>query len=423
MSFLKTICVAGKNDIAVDVMLYCKNNYPNIKTLFINNKNELGVNSWQKSAKWFAEKNNIEIVKLSDVYGIDNLIFLSLEFDKIITPNKFKTKQLFNIHFSMLPKYKGCFPAVLPILYGETITGVTLHCMKNGIDTGEIIDQQEVAILGEDSSLDLYKKLIKNGTEVVIRNLDRLLNNDYETKRQDKLNSYYYPGNYIDYSNLQLETNRTAFQIQNQIRAFNFRPYQILKWNEDSYIDSVILDDVSMEKPGTVLENTYTYTKIATIDYDILLYKDTFYNAIDVIKSGGDARKLCDSNKIIESQDEQGWSLLSVAVYNNNFKMVKWLVDRGADIRVVSNNGTTLLMLAKDCFKRTRDATIFGYLVEQGLDLNQKDYYGLELADYCVQEGISEIGSYVYKRLQANCLINITTKYLWYKNEDKNYSY
>lgn len=393
---MKTICIAGKNDIAVDVMLYCKENYPNHRLICVINRNEVGVNSWQKSAKWFAEKNNIDIVELKDAYEIEDLLFLSTEFDRIVRPDKFKTDDLYNIHFSMLPKYKGCFTAIMPLLNAEKLTGVTLHRMRAGIDTGEIVEQRAIEIEDNDTSFDVYKKCLKSGTELIIKNLDKLLSGNVNTYAQDAKQSTYYSNKAIDYSNLRLDINLTAFQIQNQIRAFCFRPYQLISWNGLRYIECVITDDVSNEKPGTVLYDTDLYTKIATIDYDVIMYKDTFDEVLEAIKNKDNdrAKYLCESHKIIESKDSHGWSALTVAVYNNNFEMVQWLIDNGADINVLNNNGTNLLMYAKNCYINTGDTSIFYYLTDKGLTFSQKDYYGKNLYDYCQEEKITMIGKY-----------------------------
>lgn len=393
---MKTICIAGKNDIAVDVMIYCKKHYPYNRLICVTNRNESGINSWQKSVKWFADKNNIEIVELKDVYDIEDLLFLSAEFDRIVRPEKFKTKELFNIHFSMLPKYKGCFTAILPILNAEKSTGVTLHRMRNGIDTGEIVEQREIQIEDNDTSFDIYKNCLKAGTELIIKNLDKLLTGNVITQVQDAKQSTYYSNKTIDYSNLCLNTNLTAFQIQNQIRAFCFRPYQLLRWNGVRYIECVITDYVSNNKPGTILLDNDLYTRIATIDYDVIMYKDTFEEVLEAIKNKDNerARYLCESRKIILSKDTHGWSALTVAVYNNNFEMVQWLIANGADINVLNNNGTTLLMYAKNCYINTGDATIFEWLVDKGLSFSQKDYFGKNLYDYCKKEQIKMIGKY-----------------------------
>lgn len=394
---MKTICIAGKNDIAVDVMLYCKDNYPQNRIVVITNRNESGKNSWQKSLKWFAEKNDIEIVQLDDVYSIEDMLFLSTEFDRIIRPERFKTTELYNIHFSLLPKYKGCFTAIMPILNGEKYTGVTLHRIRKGIDTGEIVEQKLIDIDEKDCSLDVYRKCMQYGTELIIKNIDTLLSGRTDATPQDKEGSTYYPNTAINFSKLELDVNATAYQIRNQIRAFAFRPYQLLTWNGTRYFECKITDNVSEDKQGTILEDTDVYTKISTIDYDAILYKDTFEEILECIKKHDNDRvkQLCVSKKLLEAQDEHGWSLLTVAVYNNNFEIVKWLSDMGADVTILNNNGTNLLMYAKDCFINTGDATIFEYLADKGLPFEEKDYYDKNLYDYCREENVKKIGKYI----------------------------
>ena len=71
---MKTICLAGKHDIAVNVLLYCLEHYEKKYIKCILNRNETGINSWQKSMKWFAEKKDVEIIELEDAYNIRGVI-------------------------------------------------------------------------------------------------------------------------------------------------------------------------------------------------------------------------------------------------------------------------------------------------------------------------------------------------------------
>ena len=99
------ICIAGKNDIAVNAVKYLLNDlHVDKKNLrIIANSTDDGIDSWQPSFKKFAKDNDILEVTQKDVYDIENLIFISLEFNKIIRPEKYKTKQIYNMHFSLLP--------------------------------------------------------------------------------------------------------------------------------------------------------------------------------------------------------------------------------------------------------------------------------------------------------------------------------
>ena len=394
---MKTICIAGKNDIAVDILEYCLENYSDNKIVCITNGNEIGVNSWQKSLDWFAKRHKVEIVSLKDVYEINDLVFLSTEFDRIIRPERFKSTELFNIHFSLLPKYKGCFPSVLPILNGEDYTGVTLHRMRSGIDTGEIIAQRKVNIEDEDTSYDLYLKLISEGTKLVEENIDDLLTGRYNCRPQEKRGSTYYSINEIDYSTLSLDVNKTAWQICNQVKAFAFRPYQLLEWNNIGLIGAEISDEVSIEKPGIVLEEDDISIKLATIDYNVILFKDVLTELFESIKSGDNntARHMCGCSSIINAKDKHGWSPLIIAVYNGNIEMAKYLINNGADIHVKNNNGTNLLMYAKDAFLQTGDTRLFEFYYSKGISVDEKDYTNVALSYYCKRQNIKQIGNIV----------------------------
>ena len=70
-----------------------------------------------------------------------------IEFDQIIKPTEFRSNRLFNIHFSYLPEFKGMYTSAIPILQGSTHTGVTLHGIDQGIDTGPIIAQEKFEII------------------------------------------------------------------------------------------------------------------------------------------------------------------------------------------------------------------------------------------------------------------------------------
>ena len=154
---MSTLCIGGKNNITVNVLEYARTAFPDVRIVCIPDRCDDGVNKWQRSVIDYCKNTGIEIVSLEDVYEIEDLVFVSTEFDRIIKPEKFKSSNLYNIHFSLLPKYKGMFTSVLPILNGDEKSGVTFHRIRAGIDTGEIIDQLSFEIKHDWNSLDLYE--------------------------------------------------------------------------------------------------------------------------------------------------------------------------------------------------------------------------------------------------------------------------
>ena len=107
----KPICIAGKNRIAVEALefLYSFNSF----ALHIcPSRSDSGDDTWQPSLRNAATKLGVSEIPLDNCYEIQDLLFLSLEFDRIIKPCRFNNALLVNLHFSLLPAYKGCFTSI-----------------------------------------------------------------------------------------------------------------------------------------------------------------------------------------------------------------------------------------------------------------------------------------------------------------------
>jgi methionyl-tRNA formyltransferase len=80
-----------------------------------------------------------------------------------------------NIHGSLLPKYRGRAPVHWAIIHGETTTGASLHYMVEKPDAGELVDQEAVPILENDTALDVSMKVAAAAETVLRRSLPRLI--------------------------------------------------------------------------------------------------------------------------------------------------------------------------------------------------------------------------------------------------------
>ena len=150
-------CIAGKNECAINFVKFLSKKIIKENILILPNDSDNGLDNWQPSLKKFAKKENYEIVSLKRIYKIKKLIFISIEFEKIINTDKFISKELFNFHFSLLPKYRGCHTNFFQIFNGEKYSGVTLHKIDKGIRTGSIIDNVKFRLKIKRSILVLEK--------------------------------------------------------------------------------------------------------------------------------------------------------------------------------------------------------------------------------------------------------------------------
>ena len=266
------ICIAGNFNLAIDCSNFILKKFKNTNLYAIFNSNDDGIDKFQKSFKKYCKKKKIiKIINIEEACKIPDLYFISLHFDKIIRIEKFKTKSLYNIHFSLLPKYKGMHTTAWPIINGEKFTGVTLHKIDNGIDTGNIISQIKFKISINDNAEKVFLNYMKYGVILFKKNLYKLINNNYNSLNQDMLESSYYSKNSIDFNNINIDLNKTAFDIHNQIRAFIFKHYQLPSVKGHKIISSKILKSKSKLKPGKIVSFSGKSLKISTIDYNLLL--------------------------------------------------------------------------------------------------------------------------------------------------------
>jgi methionyl-tRNA formyltransferase len=266
------ICIAGNFNLAIDCTIFLLKKFKNIQLYAIFNSNDQGKDNFQKSFKKFCKnKKDIKSIDLDDAYSIDGLIFISLHFDKIIKTQNFKSNKLYNIHFSLLPKYKGMHTTAWPIILGEKHTGVTLHKIDNGIDTGDIISQIKFKILPSDDAEKVFLNYIKYGIILFRKNFLKLFNNRFRYFKQNTNNSTYFSKSSINFKNINIDLNKTAFEIHNQLRAFTFKHYQLPLVKRKKILSSRILKSKSGLKPGKIIAQSDKYLKISTIDYNLLL--------------------------------------------------------------------------------------------------------------------------------------------------------
>jgi methionyl-tRNA formyltransferase len=133
-----------------------------------------------------------------------------------------------NVHFSMLPKYRGAAPVNWAIAGGETKTGVTTMQMDAGLDTGDILLQSETEIGAEENSIELMRRLSLIGADLLSETLTHLeklaripQNHELATlapimKKEDGL----------------IDWNLPADKIANRVRGFQPFPTSYTKYQD-----------------------------------------------------------------------------------------------------------------------------------------------------------------------------------------------
>jgi len=97
-----------------------------------------------------------------------------------------------NMHGSLLPKYRGRAPVHWAILNGEPVTGASLHYMVEKPDAGALVDQQSVAILENDTALEVSLKVAAAAEQVLRRSLPKLVAGSAEARALDLTQGSYF---------------------------------------------------------------------------------------------------------------------------------------------------------------------------------------------------------------------------------------
>jgi methionyl-tRNA formyltransferase len=123
-----------------------------------------------------------------------------------------------NLHASLLPKYRGAAPIQWAIASGESVTGATTMRIDEGLDTGDILLQKEMAIAAEDTSVTLAPRLAAIGAELMIETLRGLQSGSIRPQKQDDSQATLAP--VLKKEDGKIDFSRNAQEIYNRFRGF-----------------------------------------------------------------------------------------------------------------------------------------------------------------------------------------------------------
>jgi methionyl-tRNA formyltransferase len=124
-----------------------------------------------------------------------------------------------NIHASLLPRWRGAAPIQRAILAGDAQTGVSIMRMDVGLDTGPVFLERTVVIAPGETGGSLHDRLAAEGAAAVVEVLDELSTNGASSTPQREDGVTY--ASKIDKAEALIDWNRSAAEIERQVRAFN----------------------------------------------------------------------------------------------------------------------------------------------------------------------------------------------------------
>jgi len=196
--------------------------------LVVTHRDDPGENIWFESVEKLALANDIEVATPADpnigafverLQAISPDFIFSFYYRFMLSPAVLATamRGAYNMHGSLLPKYRGRVPVNWAVLRGEKSTGATLHEMVEKPDAGRIVDQMEVPILPDDRAVDVFRKVTVASELVLDRALPAILAGKAQLVTQDLSRGGYFRGRKTDDGTI--DWSKGAREIHDLVRA------------------------------------------------------------------------------------------------------------------------------------------------------------------------------------------------------------
>lgn len=180
--------------------------------------------------KVYALEHGIEVYQpqtLKDGAFLETLEALNPEMIVVVAYGKILPKYVLdfpkygciNIHGSLLPEYRGAAPMQRAIMEGKTVSGVTSMYMAEGLDTGDMLIKEEVAIADDDNFETVHDKLGEAGARVLIKTVEAAKNGTLVPEKQDDSLSTYAAK--IEKEECRIDFSCDAKTLHNRIRGLS----------------------------------------------------------------------------------------------------------------------------------------------------------------------------------------------------------
>lgn len=188
----------------------------------------------------------------------------------------------FNLHASLLPRYRGAAPINRAIMNGDTTTGVTTFMLKHEIDTGDILQQTAIEIGPDENVGSVHDRLMTLGADLTIETVEHILAGTLKPIPQDDLINDIEPtpAPKIFAEDLVIDWNRSAREIHNLVRGLS--PYPAAR--SEIVLDDKAPEQIKILKVRPTDEATTLQPGGVKVDGNRLLAADGTGHLIDILE-------------------------------------------------------------------------------------------------------------------------------------------
>ncbi|MFI3177511.1 MAG: methionyl-tRNA formyltransferase [Eubacteriales bacterium] len=186
----------------------------------------------------------------------DAQLFVVVAFGQILSQEILDMPQYgcINIHASLLPKYRGAAPIQWAVIDGEPVSGVTIMQMDVGLDTGDMMIQEAIALDEKETGASLHDKLSVLGAKLVVEAIAGIEVGTITYTKQNEEETCY--AKMLHKSIGEIDFSQSAVEIERLIRGLNSWPSAYTKYNGKTLKiwNAMVEEYQSQEDSGTVVE-------------------------------------------------------------------------------------------------------------------------------------------------------------------------
>lgn len=212
--------------------------------------------------KIWGETNSVQVLQPEklDSNFIEEFKKLNIDLSVVVAYGKIIPEELINIprlgtiniHYSLLPKYRGATPVEAAILNGESETGVCIQHMRYKLDSGPIIEMEKVEIGSTDTAEELRGKLNTVGKKLLIESIEKLISGNANMTEQDESLATFCKKIKKEDGEIDLEDNEII--NYNKWRAYNKWPRTYFFIEKNGQKTRVIITEAKIENNVFVIE-------------------------------------------------------------------------------------------------------------------------------------------------------------------------
>lgn len=234
------ICVAATPNVALPTLDYLRDSKHNLASIITQPDKPAGrgQSSQETPVSVWSRENGVPCIKPANLsetlHTLENIELLITIGYGVILPLEVISKPIYgsiNLHFSLLPRWRGAAPVQRAIEAGDSLSGVTVFALDEGMDTGPVFVQKRFALDGDITSDELLSELSELGVEALAETLDMI---ELGVKPIPQSNDGATRAHKISKDEVQIDWHQSAEVISRKIRSLTSNPGSRTHFREKS---------------------------------------------------------------------------------------------------------------------------------------------------------------------------------------------